>query len=252
MVMLLLAVSACGDSTRAERTAPSSTTHQPTTAAPSIASATDTTLPEFVFTAETSVGLLPPEHYEVAPCEQTATGRQAGEVHPDISYSGSHIDTVGELINEIDTAFVGTVVEPLPSMLITPVNLPSNYLEATGMTSGADMTWGLTPTVLSVDQLVMGTPDSTVVTSELGCFATDSIALLRPGTRILMLANTVDSRLGPSSFYDGTHSAFEWFEVEDSDRLLPRYSLLGLPSEASFFEGMTLNDAVAQLSAEAR
>lgn len=220
-----------------------------TSAAPTDTSGTPvTSLPEFVFTAETSTGLLPPEYYEFSSCEPTAAARQAGDVHPSVDVGPIAVNNATELLAQADTIFVGTVLETNPPVFVTPVNLPSSYLAVTGLLSGEDVAWGVTPTVLAVDQVLAGAPGPTVTTSELGCFAEGSLPVLQPGARILMLANTVDPRFGPYSFFGGTHSIVDWFEVDTSEQLVPRSSLLGLPSHAPFFEGVSLGDAIADFT----
>ena len=51
---------------------------------------------------------------------------------------------------------MGTVEDVMPAFTWSASNLPDEYLEATGLGVSEDLAWSYTPTVMTVDQLVLG------------------------------------------------------------------------------------------------
>lgn len=200
----------------------------------------------FVWDAFTSITGFPSEHYEISTCAETPV-RAAGDLGPAVDVGPPPYPDVDSMRSKVGVVFVATVDEVRPAFTATAINLPAEYLAATGLRSGVDIAVPWTPTTMTVDTLVWGEADATVAMGELGCFAQGATAAVTPGATLLVLAEQIEPGYGPFTMFGGTHLIVDWFAVDESLHLTPRVGVTGTPPSAPFLSGLELSEALILL-----
>ena len=166
-------------------------------------------------------------------------------------YDPSPFLDAADIVAAHDRVMVVEIVEPLTPKLATPVDLPPEYTESSGIDDGRLIAIEVTPVVAAVSEVIVGPDVDETVLFEIGCFDAGRLPSTIPGQQLLVFAVSSDPTLGPDLGVAIDTRLRDWMSVDADGELQPRIGLFGGAPTAPFFEGIQLTDVVDQLTAAA-
>lgn len=199
---------------------------------------------DFVFDASTDISAFPPEFYDLATCKTSPVTSEPGAT---TDYGPSPFTNAADIVAAHDRVMLVEVVESQTPKMLTPVNLPAEYSEATGVDDGTLIEYPVTPVVVSVRDVIVGPDIDETVLLEIGCFRSGQLPSTQPGQQLLVFAVASDPTLGPDLGFTIDTRLRDWMSVDADGTLQPRIGLFGAPPTAPFFEGMNVFDVIDQM-----
>jgi hypothetical protein len=186
-----------------------------------------------------------PVEYSATACKPSTVRTTPG---PLVDYVVEEL-SIDEIVARAPDIVRARVIEVGVARNLTPIDVPEEYLQATGAPSAEELATDSTPITVEVVDTVQGPAPvgASVTVAVSGCWSPNSTALTTVGADVLLFAVPPVAGSGVDEALGSRLRLFDWQEVTEQGVLAKGASAISIPGEFSALEGLSVDDAIRAL-----